>query len=120
MVYPEGCSTTGSHLLKFKKGAFASLMPVQPFIYHVRSIRGNPSTGYLMNYWHWVFFCMEFVYMWAEQLEMPVFAPNDYFWKHHWDGKNPETKWVVFADAVREAMASCGGLELSDESLQTK
>ena len=32
---------------------------------------------------------------------MPVFAPNEYFWKNHWDGKNEEDKWKVFANAVR-------------------
>jgi hypothetical protein len=30
--------------------------------------------------------------------EMPVFEPNEYFWEHHWDGK--EEKWKVFARAV--------------------
>jgi len=28
MIFPEGCSTNGKSLIKFKKGAFASLMPV--------------------------------------------------------------------------------------------
>jgi len=23
--------------------------------------------------------------------QLPVFEPNDYFWQHHWDGK--EEKW---------------------------
>jgi hypothetical protein len=31
--------------------------------------------------------------------EMPVFRPNDFFWKHHWDGK--EEKWQAYARAVR-------------------
>jgi hypothetical protein len=29
---------------------------------------------------------------------MPVFEPNEYFWKNHWDGQ--EEKWRVFAKAV--------------------
>ena len=40
---------------------------------------------------------------------MPVFAPNEYFWNNYWDGKDPDTKWKVFAEAVREAMAEVGG-----------
>ena len=55
-----------------------------------------------------------------EQLEMPVFTPNDYFWKKHWDGKNKEDKWRVFANAVRSAMAECGGFELSDSVQEDK
>ena len=51
---------------------------------------------------------------------MPIFAPNDYFWKHHWDGKDPEDKWKVFAEAVRQAMAECGGYQLSDSVMEDK
>jgi hypothetical protein len=56
----------------------------------------------------------------TELIEMPVFAPNEYFWKHHWDGKDPEQKWEVFANAVREAMSEASGLKLSDSTLQDK
>ena len=51
---------------------------------------------------------------------MPVFEPNEYFWKHHWDGKDPDTKWEVFAEAVRTAMAECAGFKLSNSSLRDK
>ena len=51
---------------------------------------------------------------------MPVFAPNEYFWKNYWDGKDPKTKWKVFAKAVREAMGEVGGYYLSDSSLEDK
>ena len=31
---------------------------------------------------------------------LPVFKPNEYFWKHHWrEGK--EEKWEAYARAVR-------------------
>ena len=39
--------------------------------------------------------------------EMPVFKPNDYFWKNHWDGK--EDKWKTYARAVRSVMIENGG-----------
>lgn len=50
--------------------------------------------------------------------EMPVFAPNDYFWKHHWDGK--EEKWVAYSRAVRQIMIERGGFEDSHLSLEDK
>lgn len=53
-------------------------------------------------------------------MEMPVFAPNEYFWKNHWDGKDESKKWSVFAEAVREAMADCGNKKLSNSTLQDK
>ena len=51
---------------------------------------------------------------------MPVFAPNEYFWEHYWDGKDPETKWEVFANAVREAMTQCHDFKLSNSVMEDK
>lgn len=50
--------------------------------------------------------------------EMPVFEPNDYFWKNHWDGK--EEKWQAFSRAVRQLMMECGGFEDTNCSLEEK
>jgi len=74
-----------------------------------------------MSIWQWSFLIpfMNVIVM-PELLEMPVFKPNDYFWKKYWDGKNEEDKWKVFANAVRGAMAECGGLELSDSVQEDK
>jgi len=63
------------------------------------------------------FVCMH-GYSTLTMYEMPVFTPNEYFWKNHWDGK--EEKWVAFARAVREAMAETGGFELSNTKLEDK
>mmetsp|Transcript_1278 Transcript_1278/g.1725 ORF Transcript_1278/g.1725 Transcript_1278/m.1725 type:complete len:90 (+) Transcript_1278:850-1119(+) len=74
-----------------------------------------------MGLWHWSFlipFMNGLVY--PEVLEMPVFAPNDFFWNKYWDGKNEEDKWKIFAQAVREAMAECGGFKLSDSVQEDK
>jgi hypothetical protein len=49
---------------------------------------------------------------------MPTFAPNEYFWKHHWDGK--EEKWVAYSRAVQKIMAKQGGMQVSENSLEDK
>jgi len=49
---------------------------------------------------------------------MPVFKPNDYFWKNHWDGK--EEKWVAYARAVRQLMSEQGNFELSNSTSDDK
>ena len=51
---------------------------------------------------------------------MPVFTPNEYFWNKYWDGKDESTKWSVYAEAIREAMAECGNYKLSDSTLADK
>ena len=50
--------------------------------------------------------------------EMPVFAPNEYFWANHWDGK--EEKWKAYARAVRKIIAEQGGFELFDVDMEDK
>lgn len=49
---------------------------------------------------------------------MPVFAPNDFFWRNHWDGK--EEKWVAFARAVRQIIIEQGGFEDTQCDLNDK
>ena len=74
-----------------------------------------------MDIWHWSFVC-PFLGTWYrfENLEMPVFTPNEYFWNKYWDGKDESTKWSVYAEAIREAMAECGNYKLSDSTLADK
>ena len=120
-VFPEGSTSNGKCLLTFKSGAFSSLKPVKPFINRTISPRISQAMGSVLNLWHWTFVIpFQAITYKSENLEMPVFAPNEYFWKNHWDGKDPKMKWKVFAEAVRQAMAECGGFELSDSSMDDK
>ena len=58
-------------------------------------------------------------FMTLDEIELPVFAPNEFFWKNHWrEGK--EEKWEAFARVVREIMGEVGGLKLSDLTMQDK
>jgi hypothetical protein len=50
--------------------------------------------------------------------EMPVFRPNEYFWQHHWDGK--EEKWIAYSRAMRTIMAEHAGMKLCDTTLEDK
>ena len=115
LVFPEGGTTNGKVMTAFKKGAFASLKPVKPHIVRAWTLVGSGTRGDMMGLWHWSFLIpfMNIITL-PELLEMPVFAPNDYFWNKYWDGKNEEEKWEVFAKAVRQVMAKTGGFALSD------
>ena len=55
MVFPEGCTTNGTHLIKFKKGAFYALRPIKPFINKVRPLRARAYMGDALNIWHYFF-----------------------------------------------------------------
>lgn len=46
--------------------------------------------------------------------EYPVFEPNDYFFKHHWDPSSGEEKWEAYARVVRNLMAKSFDFKLTD------
>lgn len=100
-IFPEGATTNGKYLMKFKRGAFASLRAVQPAYSKIWTSSGQSVAQTeampFVKFFH--SFVMMHGYSTLIMSEMPVFAPNEYFWKNHWDGK--EEKWDAFARAVR-------------------
>ena len=118
-IFPEGCTTNGK-IIKFKKGAFQSLRPVRPTVITYRQskwavLANHIGCGFLF---HSFSVCMcGFIRPNVDLL--PVFAPNDFFWKNHWqEGK--EEKWECFARVVREIIASHGGFETSELGMEDK
>eukprot|EP01066_Platyproteum_vivax_P021194 Platyproteum_vivax@DN9207_c0_g1_i1.p2 len=52
IVFPEGTTSSGHHLLSFKKGAFQALVPLQPYVIYYESNFYNPSfdvTPYIVH-----------------------------------------------------------------------
>lgn len=86
-------------MIRFKKGAFASLRPVKPFSAKTWSLGSiSANDGGSISFFNF-FALLNGTIVWTYTLqEMPVFEPNEYFWKEHWDGK--ENKWETYARAV--------------------
>lgn len=96
-----------------KKGAFASLRAVKPFSAKTWSLgKVCPNDGGGLNFYNFLAVGCQTIAWTFTQQEMPVFEPNEYFWKHHWDGK--EDKWRAYARAVQQVIADQSGLEVSD------
>ena len=45
-------------------------------------------------------------------IDLPVFKPNEYLWKHHL--REGEEKWACYMRVIRDLMAKEGNLTLSD------
>lgn len=45
IIFPEGTTTNGNFLIRFKRGAFVSLLPVQPLVNRYYGFPGVPSQG---------------------------------------------------------------------------
>jgi hypothetical protein len=51
----------------------------------------------------------------------PVFKPNEYFWKNHFDEKSGFAKWDLYSKVVREdIMAKSFDFELSNAVMADK
>lgn len=80
MIYPEGTTSSSRHLLTFKKGAFAALLPVKNAFLHP-NINSNYHVGvgstdvgikYLRS------LCELYIKM--EYIELPIMTPNEYIY----------------------------------------
>ena len=113
MIFPEGTTTSGRHLLKFKKGPFSTFLPVKPNIVHPNL---NPyfhlgcgSTDVGINYGR----TLTELYVQTEYIELPIMTPNDYMKKHF--ASYGKEDWEIYAEVAREIMCELGGFKKSDK-----
>jgi lysophosphatidylcholine acyltransferase/lyso-PAF acetyltransferase len=104
MIYVEGSTSNGEYLMSFKKGAFASLLPVQPVttVSLTQMISVNPfATVFLAM-------CTN-PFKTITQKFSPVFTPNEYFWKNH--QKAGEQKIDTYIRTIHKIMMESGGFK---------
>ena len=82
MIWPEGATSNGKHLIKFKKGAFAGENSIQPFSITYYSKNMHPGHDMMDMFPHFFLFSTT-PYVTITVKELPVFRPNEYFWKNH-------------------------------------
>jgi hypothetical protein len=91
-------------LITFKRGAFWGLNSIKPIAMKYGSLVGsNPAHDVMGMVPHFIF-CTLHGYITLHIKEYPVFRPNEYFWKNHWDEKN-EQKWECYARVIRKIIA---------------
>jgi lysophosphatidylcholine acyltransferase/lyso-PAF acetyltransferase len=117
IIYPEGGTTNGSHLIAFKKGAFAGLNSIQPITIkylgpftHIECCVFNFVASSILSS------CVPYTTVTVRQL--PVFMPNEYFFKHH--TKEGEDRCQTYSRVIRHIMSKVGNFELSDMHIEGK
>lgn len=105
-IFPEGTTTNGKVLLKFKHGAFISKLPVKPHIITLKSWYFNPSYD-CVSFAEWFIFLLLQFRIDVEVIEMPTFGPNEELWKRTDLGSHKDE---IYAEAVRWVMAKVGNL----------
>ena len=83
IIHAEGGTTNGK-MISFKKGAFASLLSIRPKAvrYNNYGFGINPGSGILDGFAHHIL-VMNNIFCVLEVYEMPIFRPNEFFWKNH-------------------------------------
>ena len=112
VIYPEGSTTNGKYLQSFRRGAFNALLEVQPYIWDYQDCGTvpemttvDPTTGAFMA-------CCSPPRGVAMHTLLPIFTPNEYFWKHHWEpNKDKEDKVATYTRVVREIFLKYGNFE---------
>ena len=90
ILYPEGGTTNGTHLINFKKGAFVGERSVQPLLIDYKS----PFLcieNCVVNFLAFSVLTATSPYTLVNMKLMPVFQPNEYFWNNH--HKEGEERW---------------------------
>ncbi len=113
-MFPEGTTTNGKYILKFKRGAFYALLPIKPQVFLLGddldySIAiGVGSTGY--NYLRSLSYCGCKVRL----CELPVIKPTEYMWNNF--SHLGKEKWEVYAEVTRKIMCEISGLKPSNKN----
>ena len=112
VLFPEGTCSCGRNILRFKKGAFYSLLPIKPQIvsvdqktkYHLSVGASNVILHYVKNLCHFI----NTIYV----AILPTIRATDYMFENYKSfGKE---KWEIYSKVIRKIYSEVGELEETD------
>ena len=111
LIFPEGTTTSGKHIITFKKGAFNSLLPIKPVIihpnmdkkYHLSCGSADAAINFLVS--------LTKLTKNIEYIELPILTPNEYMYAN-FESYGKE-KWEIYAEVAREIMCALGKFKKS-------
>ena len=118
LIFPEGTCSNNTHLMKFRRGAFASLRQVIPCTLKYKVGMVHPAIESLTEAVTTIFLACSFSIIRAEVVVYPVFQPNDYLFEEH--KEMGEEKWEIYAWACRDLLSKVGGFGKHDISFKAK
>ena len=118
IIFPEGGTTNGRYLLKFKRGAFLAQKRIQPLILKY-TVTGSFSPAYdIIELLPLFILELSWSCLKCKILRLPEIYVTDYMVeKAREQGKEP---WEAYSDMAYEVMCKYGELTPSDISLREK
>ena len=116
-IFPEGTTTNGKGVMKFKHGSFFSLTPIQPIYMKYRSPFCNPSFDIIPTLLHLFYVaCQPFIII--EIHRMPVIFPTEEMFEKYksWG----ESKVEVYCEVARDIYCKSFGLSKLNQSFINK
>lgn len=115
IIFPEGTLTNGKCLLKFKRGAFDSYLPVKPYL-----LKNNNSKEYFstcsgsMNVGLHLIISLCHIYNDLELYDLPVIEPTEYMIEKY-STQDCNDKVEVYMEVTRSIMSEIANLEKSNK-----
>ena len=116
-IFCEGGTTNGSSIIQFKRGAFMSCRSIWPKIHKWHSYFQSPCTGVVDGLPQYLIGAA-CPFNTVTRVEMPVFRPNEFFWKNH--QKEGEENWQTYMRVLRQLMSEVSDLPLTEERIEEK
>ena len=118
LLFPEGCTSNGTHLMKFKRGAFVGMRTVQPCYLKVSDRMVSPDYAQMDFGVLYTFIAASLCMYTCTFYVMPEFTPTKKMLEMHADKGSED--WEIFANCVREAMAKQGNFKLNNQPVKVK
>jgi 1-acyl-sn-glycerol-3-phosphate acyltransferase len=117
-IFPEGTTSNTTSILPFKKGAFTSKLPIKPYVikFEVKNKISLAMDVIDMLLHVFVVLCIPIHHI--ELYSLPVFSPNEYFFKEY--NVNKKEDWEIYAETMREIMCEVSGLDKTKGSWDSK
>jgi lysophosphatidylcholine acyltransferase/lyso-PAF acetyltransferase len=116
LLFPEGTTTNGKYILKFKRGAFYHLLPIKPqFVLLDDNLDYSVAIGVAgvgFNYFRSLSYCGCNLYFY----ELPVIKPTEYMWENF--SHLGKEKWEIYAEVTRKIMCEISGLKPSNKNFR--
>ena len=117
-IYPEGTQSNGTHIIKFKRGAFMTLLPIKPMVELIDQTDDCIlACGIVPMHFHIIYSCC-FLWHYDTFLELPTIEPTQFMFQNFQHLGNQ--KWIIYMEVAKKIMAEASGLDVSEKTFDEK